>query len=158
MCSNGFKTCSNVSNVFQPVQNLFKCVQMCSKLFKNYQIFQCMGSDMTSRAWSSLHLFRNRACCSNVHPYLALVIIESVRDNLLNVAVGLQGWRSREGWVRLKMSSSKDKPKTLITYRVAELGSLSSGAKMAMKIFVKRVFTIFASNASFLRVIANLQN
>ena len=42
--------------------------------------------------------------------------------------------------------------------RVAELGSLSSGAKMAMKIFVKLVFTIFASNASFLRVIANLQN
>ena len=42
--------------------------------------------------------------------------------------------------------------------RVAELGSLSSAAKMAMKIFVKRVFTIFASNASFLRVIANLQN
>ena len=44
------------------------------------------------------------------------------------------------------------------TTRVAELGSLSSGAKMAMKIFVKRVFTIFASNALFLRVIANLQN
>ena len=42
--------------------------------------------------------------------------------------------------------------------RVAELGSLSSGARMAMKIFVKRVFTIFASNASLLRVIANLQN
>ena len=42
--------------------------------------------------------------------------------------------------------------------RVAELGSLSSGAKMAMKIFVKHVFTTFASNASFLRVIANLQN
>ena len=41
--------------------------------------------------------------------------------------------------------------------RVAELGSLSSGAKMAMKIFVKRVFTIFATNASFLHVIANLQ-
>ena len=40
--------------------------------------------------------------------------------------------------------------------RVAELGSLSWGAKMAMKIFVKRVFTIFATNASFLRVIANL--
>ena len=45
-----------------------------------------------------------------------------------------------------------------VRYRVAELGSLSSGAKMAMKIFAKRVFTIFASNASFLRVIANLQN
>ena len=41
--------------------------------------------------------------------------------------------------------------------RVAEVGSLSSGAKMAMKIFVKRVFTIFASNASFLRVISYLQ-
>ena len=48
--------------------------------------------------------------------------------------------------------------KKLVCARVAELGSLSSGAKMAMKIFVKRVFTIFASNASFLRVIANLQN
>ena len=42
--------------------------------------------------------------------------------------------------------------------RVAELGSLSSGAKMAMKTFVKRVFTIFVSNALFLRVIAKLQN
>ena len=47
---------------------------------------------------------------------------------------------------------------TNLCNRVAELGSLSSGAKMAMKIFVKRVFTIFASNASFLCVIANLQN
>ena len=42
--------------------------------------------------------------------------------------------------------------------RVADFGSLSSAANMAMKIFVKRAFTIFASNASFLRVIANLQN
>ena len=42
-------------------------------------------------------------------------------------------------------------------YRVAELGSLSSGAKMAMKIFVKRVITNFATNASFLRITANLQ-
>ena len=48
-------------------------------------------------------------------------------------------------------------PCITIETRVAELGSLSSGAKMAMKIFVKRVFTIFATNASFLRVIANLQ-
>ena len=31
------------------------------------------------------------------------------------------------------------------------------GAKMAMQIFVKRVFTNFATNASFLRVIADLQ-
>ena len=41
--------------------------------------------------------------------------------------------------------------------RVAEVGSLSSKAKMAMKFFVKRVFTIFATNASVLRTIANLQ-
>ena len=40
---------------------------------------------------------------------------------------------------------------------MAELGSLSSGAKMAMKVFVKGVFTIFAPNETFLRVIANLQ-
>ena len=37
----------------------------------------------------------------------------------------------------------------MFQYRVAELGSLSSGAKMAKKIFVKGVFTIFASNALF---------
>ena len=54
--------------------------------------------------------------------------------------------------------SSNKKLFQLTKARVAELGSLSSGAKMAMKIFVKRVFTIFKSNASFLRVIANLQN
>ena len=38
--------------------------------------------------------------------------------------------------------------------RVAGLGRLSVGAKMAMKPFVKRVFTIFATNVSFLRVIS----
>ena len=43
------------------------------------------------------------------------------------------------------------------SFRVAEVGSLSSKAKIAMKIFVKRVVTIFATNASFLREIANLQ-
>ena len=42
-------------------------------------------------------------------------------------------------------------------YRVAGLGRLSAGAKMAMKPFVKRVFTIFATNASFLRVISNFR-
>ena len=41
--------------------------------------------------------------------------------------------------------------------RVTELGSLSSGAKMARKIFVKCAFTIFATITSFLCVIANLQ-
>ena len=43
------------------------------------------------------------------------------------------------------------------TSRVAGLGRLSAGAKKAMKPFVKRVFTIFATNASFLRVISNLR-
>ena len=42
-------------------------------------------------------------------------------------------------------------------YRVAEVGSLSAWAKMATKIFVRRVFANFATNASFLRIIANLQ-
>ena len=46
----------------------------------------------------------------------------------------------------------------IVSDRVEELGSLSLGAKMAMKNFVKRAFTIFASNASFLRIIANFQN
>ena len=41
------------------------------------------------------------------------------------------------------------------THRVAGLGRLSAEAKMAMKPFVKRVFTIFATNASFLRIISN---
>ena len=41
--------------------------------------------------------------------------------------------------------------------RVAEVGSISARAKMAIKSFVKRVSTFFATNASFLRVIANLQ-
>ena len=37
------------------------------------------------------------------------------------------------------------------------LAAFRRGSKMAMKVFVKRVFTIFATNASFLRVFANLQ-
>ena len=45
----------------------------------------------------------------------------------------------------------------MIISRVAELGSLSSRAKMAIKIFVKRVFTILATNTSFLRITATLQ-
>ena len=40
--------------------------------------------------------------------------------------------------------------------RVAEVGNLSARAKMAIQTFVKRVFTFFATNASFLCVIANL--
>ena len=48
-------------------------------------------------------------------------------------------------------------PKSNPLARVAEVGSLSARAKMALQIFVKRVVTNFAANASFLRVIANLQ-
>ena len=44
----------------------------------------------------------------------------------------------------------------LFLSRVAEYGSLSLRAKMAIKFFVKCVFTIFATNASFCRVIAKL--
>ena len=46
---------------------------------------------------------------------------------------------------------------TTVLIRVAGLGRLSAGAKMAMKPFVKRVFTIFATNVSFLRVISNFR-
>ena len=83
MCSNVFKLVQNLfkwvqtfsklaqmsSNVFKLVQNLFKCVkcvpacprlvQICSNVFKIVQklsAFQCKGSDMTSRAWSSFYL------------------------------------------------------------------------------------------------------
>ena len=62
---------------------------------------------------------------------------------------GATSWLASQGtWYR---------GKSLLLSRMAEVGSLSSKAKLAMKIFVKRVFTIFATNASFLRVIANLQ-
>ena len=37
-----------------------------------------------------------------------------------------------------------------VQFRVAELGSLSSGEKMAIKIFVKRVFTNLQSNSALL--------
>ena len=44
-----------------------------------------------------------------------------------------------------------------IQVRVAEVGSLSAKTKKAIKFFVRPVFDIFATNASFLRAIANLQ-
>ena len=45
----------------------------------------------------------------------------------------------------------------LFTNRVAEVGSFSARAIFLTKKFVRRVFAIFATNASFLCVIANLQ-
>ena len=76
MCSNVFKRVQNLFkcvrtclNLFKTCSNVIKWVQICSKLFqmssnvfkwvnpnnwgKIYQPFQCKGSDMTSRAWSS---------------------------------------------------------------------------------------------------------
>ena len=46
---------------------------------------------------------------------------------------------------------------TMPPTRVAEVGSLSTNAKIAIKKFVMRIFAIFATNSLFLRVIANLQ-
>ena len=43
-----------------------------------------------------------------------------------------------------------------VLYRVAKVGSISARATMTIKTLVKRVITIFATNALFLRVIANL--
>ena len=39
---------------------------MCSKLFKNYQSFQCKGSDMTSRAWSSFYTDMSAVSVTNI--------------------------------------------------------------------------------------------
>ena len=47
--------------------------------------------------------------------------------------------------------------KWVVCNRVAEVGSLSARAKIAIKAFVKRVVTCFATNVLFLRIIANLQ-
>ena len=41
--------------------------------------------------------------------------------------------------------------------RMAEVGSLSARANMVIKIFIWRIYAIFATNPMFLRVIANLQ-
>ena len=86
-------------------------------------------------------------------------------QHLVIILFNGKGFARKEKPIRPKLSSIITIPIIIIlnaiiiyvTIRVAELGSLSSGAKMAMKIFVKRVFSIFASNASFLRVIASLQ-
>ena len=69
--------------------------------------------------------------------------------------------REREG-EELKTSSfavisDRLKHDTISVIRVAGLGRLSAGANMAMKPFVQRVITIFATNASFLRIISNFQ-
>ena len=86
-------------------------------------------------------------------------------QNLFKLWSSRTWWSSRNikvvqpsRWSHLRRQPNLALKKVFYSFRVAELGSLSSGAKMAMKIFVKRVFTIFATNASFLREIANLQN
>ena len=61
------------------------------------------------------------------------------------------GWITRSSWTIFLTDSLSSRA------RVAGLDRLSAGTKMAMKPFVKRVFTIFATNASFLRVISNFR-
>ena len=64
------------------------------------------------------------------------------------------GWDGMDG-IGMVIKGHRESKST----RVAGLGRLSAGAKMAMKPFVKRVFTIFATNASFFlrnRKFANL--
>ena len=46
---------------------------------------------------------------------------------------------------------------SMIASRVAELGSLSARAKIATTVFVRHILAVLATNALFLRVIANLQ-
>ena len=67
-------------------------------------------------------------------------------------------WGHRGSWLLQQVSQQclQGDP-IIITTRVAGLGRLSAGANMAMKPFVKRVITIFATNASFLRVISNFR-
>ena len=77
-----------------------------------------------------------------------MIMLSSVLNKITDQIVA--SWKQNPGEIAKSIN--------FLLGSVAELGSLSSGAKMAMKIFVKRIFTIFASNASFLRVIANLQN
>ena len=65
-------------------------------------------------------------------------------------------WFQYVGWICWQTARSKSTERLQLS-RVAGIGRLSAGAKMAMKPFVKRVFTIFATNASFLRVISNFR-
>ena len=51
--------------------------------------------------------------------------------------------------MRFSLSISLPFWNIIIHDSVAEVGSLSARAKMATKVFVKRVFAIFATNASF---------
>ena len=56
-----------------------------------------------------------------------------------------------------KLHSFDPKPSHIWDNRVAEVGSLSARVKMATKVFVRCIFAIFATNASLLRVIANVK-
>ena len=49
------------------------------------------------------------------------------------------------------MACNSVSPACLPQDRVAEVGSLSASAKMAIKVFVRRVFAIFATNANLIQ-------
>ena len=82
---------------------------------------------------------------------------------ILHSAISFLKISTGDGKFYFRLSEKKlgrclsDQSSIYIMNRVAEVGSLSARATMAMQIFVWRVFAIFATNASFLRIIANLQ-
>ena len=91
---------------------------------------QTSSFDLT---WPLVFIFNSLCYIGSLHLFDRMALIPAI------------SWWSRSSWTSWPSPSS----------RVAGLGRLSVGAKMAMKPFVKRVFTIFATIASFLRVISN---
>ena len=98
--------------------------------------------------------------------FLVRIKLEQVEERAswilrANLPAGWLGIESVEIWQRQGGDEEMWKLFGLIKnflakIRVAQLGSFSSGAKMAMETLIKHVFTILATNASFLRVIAKL--
>ena len=74
------------------------------------------------------------------------------KSNYIDIAMTLQLQRQMESYVQYPMFFKIFGPAG-----VAEVGSLPASAKMAIQIFVRCIFAIFATNAPFLRIIPNLQ-
>ena len=75
------------------------------------------------------------------------------KSGLLKISQGgvKQARKATKFYEQSRSKDSKTNRIFLFSGKMAEVGSLSSKAEMAMKAFVKCVFTIFATNASFLR-------
>ena len=116
---------------------------------------RCLRSKTIAQVLPSYTII-NMASRSSRGQRKVFIFIDTVNNNDLCIYICLSAWRF--SCFHVFIENRQWQPmNTLSTGRVAELDSLSSGAKMAMKIFVERVFTIFATNALFLRIIANLQ-